>query len=185
MARMIDLRGPVLPFIGQFHLLFFRDAEFEHFNERGTGQHEAEGQQVGALDFPGPHTTLFEGIAIRMRRWHEQRLSWNANRWPICSQEREFFALLVKKTSGILFFGPSFRKPARKASSGFFFIIIFWPFFLLFFGPFLLFFGPFFKTLKKGSLYQCVNNNYRHHIGRVMWFKLFHSGQWKKKKNFK
>ena len=29
-----------------------------------------------------------------------------------------FFALLVKKTSGILFFGPSFRKPARKASSG-------------------------------------------------------------------
>ena len=25
---------------------------------------------------------------------------------------------LVKKTSGILFFGPSFRKPARKASSG-------------------------------------------------------------------
>ena len=29
-----------------------------------------------------------------------------------------FFAFLVKKTSGILFFGPSFRKPARKASSG-------------------------------------------------------------------
>ena len=29
------------------------------------------------------------------------------------------FAFLVKKTSGILFFGPSFRKPARKASSGF------------------------------------------------------------------
>ena len=28
-----------------------------------------------------------------------------------------FFAFLVKKTSGILFFGPSFRKPARKASS--------------------------------------------------------------------
>ena len=29
-----------------------------------------------------------------------------------------FFAFLVKKTSGILFFGPSFRKPARKASLG-------------------------------------------------------------------
>ena len=29
-----------------------------------------------------------------------------------------FFAFLFKKTSGILFFGPSFRKPARKASSG-------------------------------------------------------------------
>ena len=29
-----------------------------------------------------------------------------------------FLAFLVKKTSGILFFGPSFRKPARKASSG-------------------------------------------------------------------
>ena len=29
-----------------------------------------------------------------------------------------FFAFLVKKTSGILLFGPSFRKPARKASSG-------------------------------------------------------------------
>ena len=29
-----------------------------------------------------------------------------------------FFAFLVKKTYGILFFGPSFRKPARKASSG-------------------------------------------------------------------
>ena len=29
-----------------------------------------------------------------------------------------FFVFLVKKTSGILFFGPSFRKPARKASSG-------------------------------------------------------------------
>ena len=28
------------------------------------------------------------------------------------------FAFLVKKTSGILIFGPSFRKPARKASSG-------------------------------------------------------------------
>ena len=25
-----------------------------------------------------------------------------------------FFAFLVKRTSGILFFGPSFRKPARK-----------------------------------------------------------------------
>ena len=30
-----------------------------------------------------------------------------------------FFAFLVKNTSGILFFGPSFRKPARKASSGY------------------------------------------------------------------
>ena len=29
-----------------------------------------------------------------------------------------FLAFLVKKTSGILIFGPSFRKPARKASSG-------------------------------------------------------------------
>ena len=29
-----------------------------------------------------------------------------------------FFAFLVMKTSGILFFGPSFRQPARKASSG-------------------------------------------------------------------
>ena len=29
-----------------------------------------------------------------------------------------FLLFLVKKTSGILFFGPSFRKPARKASSG-------------------------------------------------------------------
>ena len=28
------------------------------------------------------------------------------------------FAFLVKKTSGILIFGPSFRKPARKVSSG-------------------------------------------------------------------
>ena len=28
-----------------------------------------------------------------------------------------FFAFLVKKTSRILFFGPSFRKPARKALS--------------------------------------------------------------------
>ena len=28
-----------------------------------------------------------------------------------------FFAFLVKNTSGILFFGPSFRKPARKALS--------------------------------------------------------------------
>ena len=29
-----------------------------------------------------------------------------------------FLAFLVKKTSGILIFGPSFRKPARKASPG-------------------------------------------------------------------
>ena len=29
-----------------------------------------------------------------------------------------FVCFLVKETSGILFFGPSFRKPARKASSG-------------------------------------------------------------------
>ena len=29
-----------------------------------------------------------------------------------------FCFFLVKETSGILFFGPSFRKPARKASSG-------------------------------------------------------------------
>ena len=29
-----------------------------------------------------------------------------------------FFAFLVMKTSEILFFGPSFRQPARKASSG-------------------------------------------------------------------
>ena len=29
-----------------------------------------------------------------------------------------FYAFLVKKTSGMLYFGPSFRKPARKASSG-------------------------------------------------------------------
>ena len=29
-----------------------------------------------------------------------------------------FLAFLVKETSGILIFGPSFRKPARKASSG-------------------------------------------------------------------
>ena len=29
-----------------------------------------------------------------------------------------FLAFLVKKTSGLLIFGPSFRKPARKASSG-------------------------------------------------------------------
>ena len=40
--------------------------------------------------------------------------------WIKC---REFIwtlvlAFLVKKTSGILIFGPSFRKPARKASSG-------------------------------------------------------------------
>ena len=32
--------------------------------------------------------------------------------------KRIFLAFLVKKTSGILIFGPSFRKPARKASSG-------------------------------------------------------------------
>ena len=29
-----------------------------------------------------------------------------------------FLLFLVKETSGILFFGPSFRKPARKATSG-------------------------------------------------------------------
>ena len=29
-----------------------------------------------------------------------------------------YIAFLVMKTSGILFFGPSFRQPARKASSG-------------------------------------------------------------------
>ena len=31
---------------------------------------------------------------------------------------RVFLLFLVKETSGILFFGPSFRKPAWKASSG-------------------------------------------------------------------
>ena len=34
------------------------------------------------------------------------------------TQSHNIFAFLVRKTSGILFFGPSFRKPARKASSG-------------------------------------------------------------------
>ena len=34
------------------------------------------------------------------------------------SSHTMFLAFLVKKTSGILIFGPSFRKPARKASSG-------------------------------------------------------------------
>ena len=29
-----------------------------------------------------------------------------------------FFAFLVMKTNGILFFGPNLRKPAQKASSG-------------------------------------------------------------------
>ena len=33
-------------------------------------------------------------------------------------QNKMFLAFLVKKTSGLLIFGPSFRKPARKASSG-------------------------------------------------------------------
>ena len=36
----------------------------------------------------------------------------------ICLHIYLFLAFLVKETSGILIFGPSFRKPARKASSG-------------------------------------------------------------------
>ena len=47
--------------------------------------------------------------------------SHQVQQWVLCKLDlsyKHFFYFLVKKTSGILFFGPSFRKPARKASSG-------------------------------------------------------------------
>ena len=74
--------------------------------EGQDGRQDSVGQQVDA------ESRL---LVVEQQSVH---VCCNRNHAHVHTEKSFFFAFLVMKTSGILFFGPSFRQPARKASSG-------------------------------------------------------------------